>query len=285
MINIKAEFFQGTQGKLFRLIRRPKHVQAHVLYLSPLFEQANQTRHMFTRSALNIYTQGLESIIFDHYGTGDSEGELTQASLTLWQQDIIAQLNEIKERSALPIILSISLSAALLLTHEILALTDGMILVQAEFNGKRFVQQFKRLALAAQLNKPAVKDPLFHNDELAIAGYVMKSQLLSQLSEQKIEKLSTIKQACCWFEWQATKSDLSPARAKLYQRFKEVLASENSPCHFYAIEDVKYWQSTEFEIAKQYLLDELHGLTTLLPAINGGTIGSITGSSSGVNKC
>ena len=99
MININAEFFQGTQGKLFRLIRSPKDLQGHVLYLSPLFEQANQTRHMFTRSALNAYEQGLESVVFDHYGTGDSEGELTEASLVLWQQDIVAQLTEIKKRS------------------------------------------------------------------------------------------------------------------------------------------------------------------------------------------
>jgi exosortase A-associated hydrolase 2 len=269
MTNITAEFFQGAQGKLFRLIRTPKHVQGHLLYLSPLFEQANQTRHMLTRSALNIYQQAFESIIFDHYGTGDSEGELDKASLTLWQQDIVIQLTEIRKRSTQPIILSVSLSAALLLSDEILALTDGMILVQAEFNGKRFVQQFKRLALAAELNKPVNAESSLNNDEVAIAGYVMKTQLLEQLSKQGIAGLSLINQPCCWFEWQAAHSELSIARTKLYQMFLAALASEKGQCHFYAIDEVKYWQSTELEVATQYLVSEQHGLAALCSEIAG----------------
>ena len=154
MINTKAEFTQGKAGQLFRLTRTPECVQGHLFFLPPLFEQANQTRHMLTRSAINAYQHGIESIVFDYYGTGDSAGELKEASLLLWQQDIIAQLIEIKNRSAEVIILSVSLSAALLLNNEMLSIIDGLILVQAEFNGKRFVQQFKRLALAANLDKP-----------------------------------------------------------------------------------------------------------------------------------
>lgn len=34
-----------------------------------------------------------------------------------------------------------------------LGLTDGVMLLQPDFNGKRFVPQFKRIALAAQLTK------------------------------------------------------------------------------------------------------------------------------------
>ena len=45
------------------------------------------------------------------------------------------------------------LSAVLLLTKEMLGLTDGVMLLQPDFNGKRFVPQFKRIALAAQLTK------------------------------------------------------------------------------------------------------------------------------------
>ena len=134
MNKINAEFIQGTQGKLFRLSRSPERVLGHIVYLPPLFEQANKTRHMLTRSALGLYQHGLESIIVDHYGTGDSEGELHEASLLLWQQDIIAQLTEIKHRSSQPIILSVSLSAALLLNNDILALIDGLLFVQPEFN-------------------------------------------------------------------------------------------------------------------------------------------------------
>ena len=269
MNNINAEFIQGAQGQLFRLMRTPASVRGHVFYLPPLFEQANQTRHMLTRSAINVYQHGLESIVIDYYGTGDSAGELNEVTLALWQQDIIAQLEEIKQRSTYPIILSVSLSAALLLSDAVLAKIDGLILVQAEFNGKRFVQQFKRLALAGELNSSASEKSSIKYDELAIAGYIMKQRLFDQLSQQNIEGLSSIHQPSCWLEWQGANSELSAARAKQYQMFQENLTHKNNNSTFYAVDDVKYWQSTELEVAAEYLLEEQQALVRLLSAIAG----------------
>jgi exosortase A-associated hydrolase 2 len=225
---------------------------------------------MTTRSALNAYQQGLESIVFDHYGTGDSEGELNQANLSVWQADIICLLVEIKNRSSLPIFLSISLSAALLINDDMLALIDGIIFVQAEFNGKRFVQQFKRLALAAELNKPTPVEQQFQSDEVAIAGYSMKKQLLNQLSHQAIENLSAIKQPYYWFEWQAINSELSMARANQYQKFLDIHLSGKNDNHFIAIDDIKYWQSTELEIAGKYLEAENSSLSNFITSVIGG---------------
>lgn len=281
MTTIQAEFYQGAQGQLFRLIRTPETVQGHLLYLSPLFEQANQSRHMLTRSALNVYQQGLQSIIFDHFGTGDSAGELSEASLTLWQQDIISQLLKLKESTNLPIILSVTLSAGLLLNDTILTLVDGIIFVQAEFNGKRFIQQFKRLALAAEMNNSVPTTLLVNEGELTIAGYVMKKSLCDQLSAQKMEILSTIKQPCAWFEWQAADMELSTARAKLYHYFQSVLNkdkdkykgnrsdNENTDGDYYAVNDSKYWQSTELEVATDYLNKEQQALVSLCAVIAG----------------
>jgi len=262
-MNINAEFIAGKQGALFRLMRTPECVQGHILYLPPLFEQANQTRHMLTRSAINAYQQGFESIIVDHYGTSDSAGQLTEACLSLWQQDVIAQLSEIKTRSKQTTILSVSLSAALLLNNDILALIDGLILVQPEFNGKRFVQQFKRLALAAELDKQFAVEPSLDEEQINIAGYVMGKELLVHLSQQTSQQLTSRKLPCCWLEWQAADSELSTARANQYQAFQNALIANNEDCCYYAVDDVKFWQSTELEIAEQYLADEQQALLAL----------------------
>ena len=193
MISTHVEFYQGAKGPLFRIIRTPEHVLAHLLFIAPLFEQANQTRHHITRSAINGYHQGLQTIVYDHYGTGDSAGELVEANLSLWQQDIQRQIEAIKANSAKAIYLSLPLSAVLLLSNEMLTLVDGLILLQPDFNGKRFVHQFKRLALVAKLTQADKKHSAEMNgqENLDIAGYTIDKNLLEQLAGQNLPQLTS----------------------------------------------------------------------------------------------
>ncbi|WP_019029190.1 hydrolase 2, exosortase A system-associated [Colwellia piezophila] len=263
-LSTAVEFYQGTKGPLFRLIRTPEQVFAYLLFIPPLFEQANQTRHHITRSAINAYQQGITTIVFDHYGTGDSSGELMDANLLLWQQDIIKQIAELKAHSSQPIYLSLALSAVLLLSDEMLTQVDGLILLQPDFNGKRFVQQFKRLALAAQLSGNAqAKNSQTRNSSpkhggdneqktIDIAGYQMQAALLEELAGQALAKLSDFNGDCYWFEWQAASEALSPAKIKQQQSF----AQKDSQLYLYQVDDVKFWQATALHISSSYLTQE-----------------------------
>ncbi len=258
MISIKAEFYRGTKGQLFRLIRSPKSVKSHLLFIAPLFEQANKTRHHITRSANNAYHLGIESIIFDHFGSGDSEGELSQVTLSLWQSDILKQIKDIKAHSPEDIFLSVPLSAALLLSTEILNEIDALILVQADFNGKKFVQQLKRLSLAADLNHSASEsnkkaDQLNVNPALLdIAGYQIPAALLAELSGQSIATLARCDTTCYWFEWQNSAQSNSLGRVKQQQ----LLASKAKQFALFTTLDCKFWQLTELQLADDFLLQE-----------------------------
>lgn len=259
MISTQVEFYQGTTGRLFRVIRTPEIVLAHLIFIAPLFEQANQTRHHITRSALNAYQQGLQSIIFDHYGTGDSAGELTDTSLALWQQDILKQLTDISVNSRQAIYLSLPLSAVLLLSDEILSQVDGVLLLQPDFNGKRFVQQFKRLALASQLtkhNNPQGDKSKYletsTQQTVDIAGYLMQADLLDQLAGQNINTLADFNIDCHWFEWQKKSEDLSPSRIKQ----QEAVANKNNKLFVQKIDDIKFWQVSELQVAQSFLKQE-----------------------------
>lgn len=199
MINCSAEFYQGTKGQLFRLIRTPSKINAHIIYIAPLFEQANQTRHMSTRSAISSYSQGMQSIVFDHFGTGDSAGELIDATLTLWQQDIIVQIKAVKASSSKPIFLSVLLSAALLLNDEVLSLVDGALLVQPDFNGKSFTRQLKRMAIAGNLVKKSTSQnnaESLDDSTVDIAGYQFTQQLFNELTKQNINITLDISKVC-----------------------------------------------------------------------------------------
>lgn len=252
MINCHAEFYQGTKGQLFRLTRTPKKINAHIIYIAPLFEQANQTRHISTRCAINSYTQGVQSIVFDHFGTGDSAGELNDATLMLWQQDIVAQISVIKASSSKPIFLSVVLTAALLLNDEIVSLVDGVLFAQPEFNGKSFTRQLKRMAVAGKL----VKSTAIMSDGnradgsiVDIAGYQFTEQLFNELAKQSINKLSESNLVCTWFEWLTPGNELTPSRVKQKQGFQLTFPQTE----FVMIDDDKYWQSTELQLAQQFL--------------------------------
>ena len=262
MISTDVEFFQGAKGPLFRIIRTPEQVLAHLLFIAPLFEQANQTRHHITRSAINGYHQGLQTIVYDHYGTGDSGGELVEANLILWQQDILLQLENIKENSAKAIYLSLPLSAVLLLSDEMLSLVDGLILLQPDFNGKRFVQQFKRLALAAKLTQADKKKYAEINNEekFEIAGYTMQKDLLEQLAGQSLLQLASFNVDCYWFEWLAKADELSPGRKKQQQ----ALANKANKLIVQQVAAVKFWQATELQLSVEFLAHEQLAFSQLL---------------------
>jgi exosortase A-associated hydrolase 2 len=257
-VSTDVEFYHGIKGPLFRVVRTPEKIHAQLLFIAPLFEQANQTRHHITRSAINAYHHGLKSIVFDHYGTGDSHGELIDSNLELWQQDILCQLRELKAQSTQAIYLSLPLSAALLLTGEMLSLTDGVMLLQPDFNGKRFVQQFKRLALAAQLTKDnstqgyKSNNPDLNEEQVVeISGYVMQPELLNELAGQNINKLVDFNADFYWFEWQEKSEVLSPSRIK-----QQVLANKHHKLSIQQVDDVKFWQATELQVAQSFLTKE-----------------------------
>lgn len=260
-VSTQVEFYQGTKGQLCRVIRTPEKVLAHLLFIAPLFEQANKTRHHITRSAINAYQQGLQSIIFDHYGTGDSTGELTDANLALWQQDILHQLSAIKAQSSQAIHLSLPLSAVLLLSDEMLSLVDSVILLQPDFNGSRFVEQFKRLALATQISNNSHNqsqgDKTDHaeNSEqptIEIAGYLMQASLLDELAGKNLNSLADFHSDCYWFEWQAKLETLNPDRAEQ----QKAVVNKRKKLLVQQIDDVKFWQTTELQIAQSFLTQE-----------------------------
>ncbi len=180
--------------------------------------------------------------------------------MALWQQDILQQLTDIKTSSSHALYVSLPLSAVLLLSDEMLSLVDGVILLQPDFNGKRFVQQFKRLALAAQLTKdnkiPADKSKDAEKSEqsiIEIAGYQMQANMLNELVGQNLHKLADFHVVCYWFEWQEKSEALSPSRVKQQQG----LANKNNKLQVQQVDDVKFWQATELQIAQSFLTQEL----------------------------
>jgi len=270
MISLTADFYQGEQGKLFRLIRTPEKIYGQILFVAPLFEEANQTRHIITKVANQAYNLGYRSVVYDHFGTGDSEGDLFQCNLSAWRQDIINQLKAMKQQSSSPVTLSVSLSAGLLLHADIINEVDYVHCWQVELNGARFVRQLKRLALAADMeNDTAVEQDVINHqggkqkidnpkEVTVIAGYEIPNTLLQQLAEQNIStdrlegQQCTYQSGCHWFEWLRAEQEISSARAKQLSQCQQAFSTK---IKFHSMNESKFWQATELIDSPQLLID------------------------------
>ena len=243
-----------------------------MIYVPPLFEEANQHRHVFTKLAQSAVKLGVESIIYDPIGTGDSQKDLVDISLAMWQEELTAQIVELRANSTQPIVLCMPTSSVLLLTADIVEQVDALQLWQPEFNGKKFVQQFKRIALAQQLSIPQNQPVLTENPYVDIAGYYMQKRLLEDLSlptidsafeqgnsqknnQEHTQACTQIK--CINFEWlSSADNELTLARKKQYQQLTQL----QQQTQLITIAEPKYWQATSLTVPQTLLVASLKAL-------------------------
>lgn len=275
-----AEFWQGPNGKLFRIKRVPNNPSACILFVPPLFEEMNRHRHVVTRAAIVAYQCGIGSIVYDAFGTGDSQGDLTDVDLSMWQNELLAQIQEIQnesvdntvEKSSINIILCLPGSAALLLSPEIVKSISAIQCWQAEFSGKKFVKQLKRLALAQNLHlskhsqetlakssslENNTNSSSVENERVEIAGYCMKAQLISALEAQQIDAVFNTQEALGKPEFKLTliefvdepENKLALARENQLKKIQQYC-----PVTSVIIAEKKYWQATELLIPDHLFL-------------------------------
>ena len=66
-----------------------------LIILPPFADEMNKSRHIISQFMRQATQQGFSCYLMDHFGTGDSEGDLDQADMNLWRADLnllLAQL-------------------------------------------------------------------------------------------------------------------------------------------------------------------------------------------------
>ena len=157
---------------------------------------------MINRQARAFAKAGYGVLLLDLYGTGDSEGTFGEATVPTWQQDILAAINWLAESSNSSPILWAMRSGALI-TADLLQkqpdLSDQLILWSPVSNGKRFMTQYLRIKLAAEvtnqasLAKTTVKDlwaKLDAGESLQIAGYDLSPDLAREIAALSLSDMT-----------------------------------------------------------------------------------------------
>lgn len=189
---LSAEFIAGSRGRLLAVVRRPSGAACNgVLIVPPFAEEMNKSRHLFTEVADALVASGVATVVVDLFGTGDSEGEFSDADWSVWKSDLAATMQWARSQQiTITKLLAVRLGCALGCEA---AQDDGWkleraVLWQPVVNGARALDQFLRLRVAATMMQKDGKETiaglrakLQAGEAVEVAGYDVTGRLAEQL--------------------------------------------------------------------------------------------------------
>jgi exosortase A-associated hydrolase 2 len=227
-------FLQGSAGLVFALYL-PAHGQARqaFVYLPPFAEEMNRCRATVAQQARALCQQGIACLLLDPYGTGDSSGNLDQATWDIWVKDTLTAAEWLAQRANAPVGLW-GLRLGALLATDVANQAPGrfnrLLLWQPVQDGRQYFTQYLRLRVAFLMDRnlpPETTDEmrvaLAAGQTLEVAGYPIAGPLARDLDGTKLALLTRLSGLRVdWFEQvgQAGKP-LTPASQKGMQQLTE----------------------------------------------------------------
>lgn len=187
---VSGHFVDTAGGRLFVTQYGDATAGRSILLLPSLFEELNLCRAIAAKQAYEFTKQGYVVYCLDYFGCGDSEGEIHQANVIIWQQNIVDIINWITQRSAGPIDLwGIRFGSLMLMSHlEIITKItpiEQILLWKPVLKGKQFMTQFLRLkqanAMMQGTDKVNWRELILSGTNTEVAGYELSADLLSSI--------------------------------------------------------------------------------------------------------
>lgn len=259
-------FIDSLKGRVFAVYHppeTPEKIKGQILFIPPFAEELNRSRHMIARQARSFANQGYGVLILDLYGTGDSEGTFADATLDIWRADILAARNWLAKKSASPCALWAMRTGALLaaeLLHRTPNIAGTLLLWSPVTNGKRFITQYMRIKLGADITGQTRATPLTMKDLwavldqgacLEIAGYDISPNLAYGLSDLALDQMTLPDHiAVHWIETSLTEpATLSPGSRKIITQW----VAKGGKLAVSPVRDISFWTLQEPEWAEKYI--------------------------------
>jgi exosortase A-associated hydrolase 2 len=184
----KPVFLEGSRGRLFGLYFGPQYApRGAMLYLPPFAEEMNRCRALAAAQARAFAEKGIGCLLLDPYGTGESDGDLEDASWTLWKADALQACDWLKTQTGVNVSLW-GLRLGGLLAGELFEGSpdrfERLLLWQPLLSGKQYMTQYLRLRVAWLMERglPAettdgIRQALANGETIEVAGYPITSTL------------------------------------------------------------------------------------------------------------
>ena len=193
-------FLDGACGSIFlRLMGPAGQVPVHwVVLIPPFAEEMNKSRRMLGLVSQALSRHGVGAVILDLYGTGDSQGDFSEARLDVWRRDITQVVAWLRGAGATRVqALCVRLGALLALDayRHSEPVLDGLIFWAPVSSGQLVMTQFLRLRMAAGLlGSEGAKETtgdlralLAEGHSLEVAGYELSSGLFGDISALRLD--------------------------------------------------------------------------------------------------
>lgn len=186
--------FVGASHPAFFVQCRPRgRCRAQILYLPPFAEEMNRCRSLVAQQARWFAGQGFGCTILDFYGTGESPGDLSGASLDIWRQNMTDALDQLRQQHSGPLYLwGFRLGALLAMDYldRNPHCAEKLLLWQPVTSGSAFVTQLLRQRAAGQMQNgqqvdsgAVMKAQLASGSTLDVAGYQLGGHLLTAIDQ------------------------------------------------------------------------------------------------------
>lgn len=188
----QGHFINGAQARLYLATFGHCSAEHAVLFLPPFAEEMNLSRAVVARQARMLSEAGYFVVLLDFFGTGDSEGDIDEARVPGWLDDIDAALAWIGQKQRASVTLWGLRLGALLAAHYVddrgAEAVDRLLLWKPVINGHQLMNQFFRLKQMSEMMRGRGGDQInwyrrcLEGESVEVAGYSMSSAFVSQIS-------------------------------------------------------------------------------------------------------
>jgi len=260
MAALKPQYIDGPAGRLFVVHHVPDQgPRRRALVVLPAFaEEMNKARRQVALTARALAARGVGVVVPDLRGTGDSDGELEQATVEGFIDDLVAVVDHTRALGYRHIdFLAVRggalLAVGLLARPEVTA--ARLILWQPVLLGKTMINQFLRLKAAAGLmadgagsSVSELRAQLSAGTGVEVAGYGLSAAFVAGVDALDLAELKRVTQV----EWlQVGRSDDAPLPAA--RRVLDAFAAAGHHCRYRGVAGAPFWATAEIATAPQLL--------------------------------
>jgi len=266
---MQTEFVIGSRGALFTLMFPSSgEAKGHILFCPGFGEEMNRSRHVVANQARRFADHGYNCLLVDHFGTGDSQGELSEASWSTWCADIAVIYKWLQEKyGELETVLWGMRLGCLLAANVVSAdssISNKLLFWQPVTDGNKYITQMLRQRIAHLVERglpkqstQQMREALYGGDSIEIGGYQVSGQFAMELESQKMG--DSVHFSNCEVYWLQQENVSGAALPIASKKIVDALGGIGNNVSVITFNSAPIWQLHE-----RVVVEDLHAKTSAL---------------------
>lgn len=255
--------FLGEEGQKFFTLQflcyeKPK---AHIVFVPPFGEEMNRCRALVATQARSFARSGYSCVLIDFFGTGDSQGQLRNASLPIWKSNIQVTVDALQSESPAPLILwGLRLGGLLALDYAASSTLSprDIILWQPVNSPSVYITQVLRQRVASLMVRDLppettkeIRQRLAAGEDVEVSGYTLAGALVEQIESIDVSAMQGLCAGTIY--WLEHVMEAGKEIGVASRRVVDQLSEQGNRIEVRTFCDPPIWQIHERDFAPQLL--------------------------------